>query len=686
MFRTINYGREREQQVLKIEELSSKKYLLFNEKKVLELNNPFCIQTIKNICSYKMSRGSFKIKEKLISKNYLSLVGTEQLENGIKLSFSNKTQEQKLNVFAQEERGRLKLTFKKENNSDFNCITLTFPAEEREHLYGCGECFTKLDLRGEKVRIWVAEHQNVKRIVKKIISQKVFGERPDKVMKFGAYETYYSQPTFVSSDKYFVHVNSNAYMEFDFTQGNCHKLMIRDAEPVIYFAAEPSFEDLFKNLSGLLGHGEPVPDWAFEGVILGMQGGTATILKKLQIAKEYDFKVAGVWCQDWEGERITSFGKQLMWNWKWDPHLYPNLDKEIIKLKKEGIRFLGYINPFLAMEKELFQYAKEHGYCVKDKNGDIYTVKITTFDAAMVDFTNPEAYEWLKGIIKENMIEFGLSGWMADFGEYLPCDCCLFNNSSAEEIHNTWPAVWAKLNKEAVAECGKQDEILFFTRAGHTGTISSSPLMWNGDQHVDWSLDDGLPSVIPATLSLAMSGFGICHSDIGGYTSIGQIRRDRELLMRWCELGAFSPVMRSHEGNRPMVNLQYDCDEEMLRHFAKMSKIHSMLANYLKECSNNYIQNGQPVMRPLFFHYDETSAFEESYEYLIGKDILVAPVIKKAAVNRETYLPKDNWIHLWSGKEYHGGRITINSPVGKPPVFIRKDSKWLSELLEISKL
>lgn len=74
----------------------------------------------------------------------------------------------------------------------------------------------------------------------------------------------------------------------------------------------------------------------------------------------------------------------------------PGARQKIWELKGRGVRFLGYINPFLAIEKPLYAYAAKMGYCVKDSEGKDYLVKITTFPAAMVDLTNPEAYEWIK--------------------------------------------------------------------------------------------------------------------------------------------------------------------------------------------------------------------------------------------------------------------------------------------------
>ncbi|MGA3715873.1 TIM-barrel domain-containing protein, partial [Escherichia coli] len=126
------------------------------------------------------------------------------------------------------------------------------------------------------------------------------------------------------------------------------------------------------------------------------------------------------------------------------------------------------------------------------------------------------------------MIELGCGGWMADFGEYLPTDTYLHNGVSAEIMHNAWPALWAKCNYEALEETGKLGEILFFMRAGSTGSQKYSTMMWAGDQNVDWSLDDGLASVVPAALSLAMTGHGLHHNDIGGYTTLFEMKRSKE--------------------------------------------------------------------------------------------------------------------------------------------------------------
>ncbi|WP_024865110.1 alpha-glucosidase [Butyrivibrio sp. FCS014] len=637
---------------------------------------------------FSMSRGSFDYKQKVSGKTRLKKISVEEKEGCTLLTFEHpKTRELHRLEISVEEGGRIRLAYIEDSERDtaYNRFWISFPANPKEHIYGCGETYSKFDLKGEKVRIFVAEHQNARRITNKIVREKFLGKHPGRTLPFGKYESYYAQPTYVSSDRFYLHADIDAFAIFDFSKGDVTTIYTQEP-PVLFTESADSFEELSGKLASLLGHQGTLPDWVYDGAILAVQEGTERIDEKIARCEKAGTKICGIWSQDWCGCRKTGFGYQVMWNWAWDKDLYHNLYLKITEWKEKGIRFLGYINPFIAIEKELYKEASEKGYCVKDKEGKDYLVTITTFPAAMVDFTNPEAYNWYKNLIKENMIGLGMGGWMADFGEYLPVDCVLFSGEDPEKIHNRWPAIWARMNKEAIAECGKEDEVFFFTRAGHTGTISASTLMWTGDQHVDWSVDDGLPSVIPATLSLAMSGYGVTHSDVGGYTTIMHMRRSKELLMRWEEMNIFSPLFRSHEGNQPVNNVQFDDDEELIRHISWASRMHAALKPYLKRLILDNANRSLPVMRPLFYHYDESRAYTETTEYLLGKDILVAPVLQEKAVSREVYLPNDKWVHLFTGLEYKGGIFKIEAPLGCPPVFIRRSSEYFEELSELSKI
>ena len=145
--------------------------------------------------------------------------------------------------------------------------------------------------------------------------------------------------------------------------------------------------------------------------------------------------------------------------------------------------------------------------------------------------------------------------------------------------------------------------------------------------------------------------------------------------MRWEEMNTFSPLMRFHEGNQPDNNVQFDADNELLEHLALFSGIHAGLKPYLKALEKENSEHGIPVMRPLFYHYDEEKAYTEKTEYLLGRDILAAPVLSKGAVSRTVWLPDDEWVNLFTGEEYNGGTYSVSAPVGRPPVFIRKKSE-----------
>ena len=132
--------------------------------------------------------------------------------------------------------------------------------------------------------------------------------------------------------------------------------------------------------------------------------------------------------------------------------------------------------------------------------------------------------------------------------------------------------------------------------------------------------------------------------------------------------------MRTHEGNRPDSNVQLYSSEAIIAKAARLSKLHTALLPYMRECVLENSKTGVPVMRPLFFDAsDDPRAWaRENYSYLLGGEMLVAPVVKPGEEEREVYLPSDGWIHLWSGKEYDAGTATVAAPMGFPPVFYRR--------------
>jgi len=618
-----------------------------------------------------MYRGNFDIEDYVIERTPLS----HAVVSGSEIAFSNAPGQKPrltLQVSGDERNGAIAF---RSDDSAINRLWIRIAAEDGEHVWGGGEQMSYFDMRGRRFPLWTSE-PGVGRDKTTEITFKA-----DVTGKSGGdyWNTNYPQPTYLSSYRYALHVETSAYSAFDFRRGDFHEIEIWAVPERIELTARPTFIALVEAMAERFGRQPPLPEWVYGGAIIGLKDG-ANSFERLERIIAAGTKVSGLWCEDWVGLRHTSFGARLFWDWKANDDRYPALRQRIAELEDRGIRFLGYVNPYLAVDGSLFPEAEAAGYFATDENGKTALVDFGEFDCGVVDFTNPEASAWFADrVIGQNMIDFGLSGWMADFGEYLPIDVKLANSVDAKIMHNAWPTLWAEVNARAVESRGKTGEILFFMRAGFTGVQKHCPLLWAGDQSVDFTRHDGLVTVISGALSSGLLGNAYHHSDIGGYTSLFGNVRTAELIMRWAEMGAFTPVMRTHEGNRPRDNLQIDQDPQVMAHFARMTQIYVHLVPYLKSLVAEASTRGLPVQRPLFLHFEDdarTYAIQDAYLY--GADLLVAPVSQAGKTDWSTYLPAGaDWVHVWTDETFTGGRdVTVPAPFGQPPVFYRVGSRF----------
>jgi alpha-glucosidase (family GH31 glycosyl hydrolase) len=574
-----------------------------------------------------------------------------------------------------------------------NRTFINFASNPDEHFFGFGEQFTYFDMKGKKVPIWVSE-QGVGR-----------GEQPITLAANltnggaggNAFTTYAPLPFYISSQmRSFSIVNNESYSyptytSFDFR--NSQRVQVETWAPRAYAIIRSGISptEIIGLHTELNGRMEDLPDWVYTGAIVGMQGGTEKVQNVYDELKSRNTPIAAFWLQDWVGQRTTSFGKQLWWNWEVDYDRYPSWDEMVANFKENDIRVMVYASPYLAdidglkpnMRRNLFQEAKENDYLVKNQNGEPYLILNTDFYFGMVDFTNPMAWEWYKSVIKDQVIGAGASGWMADFGEGLPYDAVLYDTQSEYrypgEIHEMYPGFWAKLNREVLD--GQQDDLVFFNRAAVIRSPVYASLFWEGDQLVDWSAEDGIKSAVTGLNTSGLSGMVFNHSDIGGYTTssnpILNIHRSRELLYRWMEMNAFTLIFRTHEGNQPDKNVQFYTDDETLDTFAYWAKIYAALFDYRKQLVKEATETGLPVVRHPFIHYpDDPETWKITYqEFMLGADFLIAPVTDPDSTEVTIYLPEGRWVHLWTGTVYDGGKyITIAAPLGQPGVFFIEGS------------
>ncbi|MBN2299689.1 MAG: alpha-glucosidase [Acholeplasmataceae bacterium] len=572
-----------------------------------------------------------------------------------------------------------RLILKLKSSIDLNRFWMRLYATPEEKVYGCGEQASYFNLRYRNYPLWTSE-PGVGRDKQSLTT--FYADLKDKAGG-DYYTTYYPEPTFISTRKYWVHFDSYAYANFNFKHQDFHELFFWETPKKIVLSFEDSYLDLVEDLTNYTGRPPILPEFVLDGMTLGVQGGLNQVLTYLKQAQDANIKVSGLWCQDWAGHNYTSFGKRLYWNWVLNENVYPNLKEEIKKLDQQNVAFLTYICPFLLENETLYNEAKDQGYLALTKENSVYKEDFGEFYCGIVDLTNPDAFKWYKQIIKTNIIDLGIKGWMADFGEYLPVDCVLHNGIDAKLMHNQWPVLWAKCNYEAVEESGKLGEIFYFMRAGAHGSQHYATSLWAGDQSVNWETHDGIASVIPSALSTGIIGNPFTHSDIGGFTSLHGNIRTKELFERWLEMNVFTSYMRSHEGNRPSSNFQFYQSEDTLKLMERMTSVRVDLKPYIQDLIKQGSTFGYPVQRPLFMHYeDDLITYDLQYEYLFGSDMLIKPVVEQGLFVLDIYLPQDDWVHLWTGNKYSGKQIiTIDCPIGYPPVFYRKKSKY-SKLFE----
>ena len=282
---------------------------------------------------------------------------------------------------------------------------------------------------------------------------------------------------------------------------------------------------------------------------------------------------------------------------------------------------------------------------------------------AQLDFSASAALD-VFGRCVDELIEDGHDGWMEDFGEYTPLDSTTADGLGGAGAHNLYPLRYHRAAAGIAAARGLSPAR--FVRSGWTGSGAFSPLVWGGDPTTGWGFD-GLRSAVAQGLSMGLSGLGFWGSDIGGFFSLGDEVLSAELLIRWLQFGALSPLMRTKAGGvafgptaRPQV-----WDADVLPHWRRWASFHTRLNPYLMLAANDYVQTGMPLMR----HHALTDPDDEALvvledQYLLGPDLLVAPVLEPGNRERIVRLPAGEWIDLWRSVTVGGdGAITRQDAV-----------------------
>jgi alpha-glucosidase (family GH31 glycosyl hydrolase) len=367
-----------------------------------------------------------------------------------------------------------------------------------------------------------------------------------------------------------------------------------------------------------------------------------------------------------------------------------------------GLAVLSYLNPMVGTElADVFERARDDDALLRDGAGEgdgspyVFEAYVggrqppSTMETEL-DFNIPAAVDAFARVAGE-LVAAGYDGWMEDFGEYTPLDArsdegVVFGTGG----HNAYATAYHRGAAEAARRLEETTRrpLVRFVRSGFTGTARHVPAVWGGDPTTGWGFD-GLASALTEGLSMGASGVGLWGSDIGGFLSSEQ-KLTPELLIRWIQFGALSPLMRTKSSGielppyrRPQV-----WDDDVLPHFHRWCAWHTQLNDYLMAAHDEYRTSGRPLMCAMALD-DPDGAAGALDQYWLGRDLLCAPVLEEGVRRRVVSVPCDGMVELWravgfdpvsrahtltgagTGAAHDAGEVTLDAPLDEVPVLVR---------------
>ena len=357
-----------------------------------------------------------------------------------------------------------------------------------------------------------------------------------------------------------------------------------------------------------------------------------------------------------------------------------------------GLAVTTYFNPMVCTDHEaVYARGEREGVFTRDALGRPLQYRYTgseQFLVSQIDFSHPRANAFFGDLFQE-AVDDGYDGWMEDFGEYTPADARSANGRTGAQEHNPYVTRYHASARAFAARTARP--LARFNRSGWTGAAKESQIVWGGDPSTTFDYD-GLESAVRQGLTMGLSGVSLWGSDIGGFFTVFDAPQlTPELLKRWIEFGAVSGVMRTQangstisadRARRPQI-----LDADVLPVWRRYAKLRTQLYPYLAGAQSIYDETGLPLMRALALNYPaDAAAAGRDDEFLLGPDLLAAPVLKAGARTRSVYLPGGRWIDLWRSattaadgslrlgatRRLTGGRsLDVPAPLEEIPLFAR---------------
>lgn len=531
-----------------------------------------------------------------------------------------------------------------------------------EQIFGLGEKTGPLNRRGRVYSMWNSD-------------KPCYGPTEDPLYK--------SIPFFFSSYRYGIFFDNTYKSTFNFgaASPDYYSFEANGGELVYYFIQGSDYKQIIEQYTQLTGQPIMPPSWAFG---FSQCRGLYTNEK---LAREIaaTFRKRKIPCDIIYQDIGWTDGLQ---NFDWRKDRYSNPRGMVKYLDSLGFKMIVSQDPVISQQTvKQWKEADSLKYFTTDiRTGKSYDMPWPWGgNCGVVDFTKPEVADWW-GNYQQKPINDGVRGFWTDMGEpaWSNEDATdrLFMKHHAgmhNEIHNVYGFTWDKVVKEQFEKHNPGKRIFQMTRSAYAG-LQRYTFGWSGDAGNGDNVLDGwsrLANQIPVGLSAGMGLIPFWSCDISGYCGdIKDYPAMAELYTRWMQFGVFNPLSRAHhEGDNAAEPWLFGAEAE--KNCRSAIELKYRLFPYIYTYAREAHDKGIPLMRALLLEYPEdvnTHAVDD--EFMFGKELLVAPVVKKGAVSRKVYLPEGEWIDFNDGRTVYEGAqvITYKAPLSVIPLFVKRGS------------
>jgi alpha-D-xyloside xylohydrolase len=512
-------------------------------------------------------------------------------------------------------------------------FAVSWELKSGEHLYGLGERFNAFDLRGKRHVLQAA----------------------DAIGSNSSVRSYKPVPFLLSSAGYGVFINTASRVLFDARGDRCLTVC---SGPLDMWIVNGTPKEIITEYTDLTGRPPLIQKWALGLWVSRCMYPSRRYVEHVVDAMREEEIPCDVVSLDplWMKHRL--FCLRDCMNFEWDEKRFPNPGQMIGQFAEKGIKICLWINPYIPLLLPIFREAKSKGYLITRRGRPALT---KDGPSAVVDFSNDEAVNWYKEKTAV-LIKQGVKAFKTDYGEAVPEDG-EHKKYSKNYIHNLYPLLYNRAVYETFEELGEPG--VLWARSAWAGS-QRYPVHWSGDSKCTWR---DLKHVLIGGLNLSLSGFAYWSHDIGGFMGMPS----RELYIRWAQCGLFVSNARLH-GITPREPWVFG--KKALEVFKHYAKLRYRLIPYLYTVSYIASKTGHPVLRPMVFEFPaDENVHEVTEQFMLGGDLLVAPVLEKGKRKKKVYFPDGKWIDWHDLLEYEGpGFQEVSAPLERLPFFARKKS------------